>query len=404
MAANDAFFRESKKAQSALKHSILRKYLATFAGATGTNSPGHRVGFLDGYAGPGEYANGTEGSPRIALTIAANQLAQNRHLECVFVERNPESFEALRRVVSASSTPAVALRGDVAKHLVPALKTFQDLPVIVFLDPFGAALERELTIDAVLNRGGTQPTELLLNFSLQTVRRAGARIHEKEGTTGRQATLDTMDRWLGGDWWRSLFLAPELVGHPDASDIAANQVAKEYAQQVTTSTSCRVFGVAMRRQAGHKAIFNLMLFHPRALAAFKYNEAVSLAQEDWRATMWGMDIAQAELEDDEDPQMGMSRADEMRDAFKADKTQARLDAISTIRDTISQTLSKQASVSVEKEFSKVFGAAAGEGRSLHLRAAWKELGDRGLVEPAARGDLDKAVIRRIPTPAGLSFR
>lgn len=397
MASNDAFFREAKGAQTALKHAILKSYLATFAGATGTHSPGNRVGFLDGYAGPGEYISQTtgltnEGSPRIALTIAKNQLERRRNLECIFVEKNPKHFAMLKAMVDAAETPALAFRGDVKDHLVAALDSFSTLPALVFLDPFGAALEREASIDAILRRPGDQPTELLLNFSVQTVRRAGARIKEREGSQGREATIATMDRWLGGDWWQPYFLDSHLNGDASRADIAANLVVQEYARRVCASTSCGVFSVDMRRSAGHKPLFALMLFFPRALAAFKYNEAVSLAQDAWRTTMWGMDIARAEREDEHEIRMGMSRADEMREAFKADKEQYRLDAISTIKNTIIDTLRKQPTVSVEREFSKVFGAAAGQGRTLHLRAAWAQLAEEGVTGPVPVGKFDRAVI------------
>lgn len=398
MAANDSFFGEAKQAQSALKHSILKNYLATFAGATGTRSPGHRVGFIDGYAGPGEYVGDggvhREGSPKIALTIARNQLTSDRHLECIFVEKKPKHFESLDAVVREFSTPAIALKGDVKDHLQSALSQLKDLPVLVFLDPFGASLDRTFTIDAILNRGGEQPTELLLNFSVQTVRRAGSRIREPEGATGREATLETMDNWLGGDWWRPFFLDKTLHGDPNATDVAANRVATEYARRITEGTNCGVFGVEMRRSAGHKPLFILMLFHPRALAAFKYNEAVSLGQEQWRDTMWGLDILQAEKEDQEAPRQGMSRAAETRDAFKADKAQFKLDAIAMIKSNLRETLRVQPSVSVEKEFRKVFGKAAGLGRTLHLRAAWAELNAEGVTGPVAIGRLDKATISR----------
>lgn len=54
MSRTSEFFKRSKAAQATLKHAILRQYLATFTTATGTKSPDHRVGYIDGYAGPGE--------------------------------------------------------------------------------------------------------------------------------------------------------------------------------------------------------------------------------------------------------------------------------------------------------------------------------------------------------------
>ncbi len=54
---NTNFFAEEKDPAAILKHGVLKRYLSKFAGATSSTSPGRRVGFLDGYAGEGEYAS-----------------------------------------------------------------------------------------------------------------------------------------------------------------------------------------------------------------------------------------------------------------------------------------------------------------------------------------------------------
>ncbi|MES1169431.1 MAG: three-Cys-motif partner protein TcmP, partial [Leifsonia sp.] len=144
---NANFFTEEKGPAAVLKHGVLRRYLATFAGAVGSTSPGHRVGYLDGYAGEGEYANPvtgvtSEGSPRIALKIAEDLTNTPREVHAVFVEKEKPAFESLQAIVTGSGNPhATALHGDVAGHLAAALQTFDDMPALVFLDPFGSALD-----------------------------------------------------------------------------------------------------------------------------------------------------------------------------------------------------------------------------------------------------------------------
>jgi three-Cys-motif partner protein len=105
MVSNAKFFSEDKKAAAVLKHGVLRRYLAIFGGALSTTSPGRRVGFLDGYAGEGEYYNPTtgrtaEGSPRIALNIARDLATSGATLDCVFVEKDKKAHESLCSVVA----------------------------------------------------------------------------------------------------------------------------------------------------------------------------------------------------------------------------------------------------------------------------------------------------------------
>jgi three-Cys-motif partner protein len=391
-----------------LKHEILRGYLAKFATATGTRSPGHRVGYIDGYAGPGSYTNEvtgvvTEGSPAIAIQEMRHQLAlaEPRHLECFFVEKKPEYFESLKSLVDharAEGLPAEALKGKVEDHLHKALGQFDGLPVLVFLDPFGASLPLESSIPLILQRPGTQPTELLLNFSVETLRRSGARIHEPVGAQGREANLTTMDKWLGGDWWRAFFIDPATVETTESAYEPAEKITDEYARRVAARTGCGVFPVDVRREAGHKPIFRLMLFHPRSLAAYKYNDAVSLAQEKWRDAMWAQDIFAADRFDPLEASL-------MREVAKADKEQFKLDTVSTIREQIRATLDHQPYVSVRNEFTKVFGEAAGLGREMHLRAAWDELTAEGVTQARDKSlkHLDAAVISRVTPPRQVSF-
>jgi hypothetical protein len=64
MSSNDEFFRE-RRAAAVFKHGILKRYPVVFASKTGQWSKGHRVVFLDGYAGRGRYDKGEPGSPML---------------------------------------------------------------------------------------------------------------------------------------------------------------------------------------------------------------------------------------------------------------------------------------------------------------------------------------------------
>jgi hypothetical protein len=287
----------------------------------------------------------------------------------------------------------------VKTHISAALTRFKGIPALVFLDPFGAGLDRETCIKDILGRDGTAPTELLMNFSLDAIRRTGPWVQKPVGTTGRAAMLKTVDEWLGGDWWQEIFAKADLHGDPEAAHAAALTVSREYAKRVHQRTGCGVFPVPMRRAASHKPLFVLMLFFPRSIAVFPYNEAVSLAQDKWREAMWELDINAAMKEVDRKPSLGSGHVDAVRSAALADKEQFKADTISTVKDSIRKALSAQNSLSLKTDCQKVFGSAIGTGRSLHLRAAWDELTAEGLTQPRDKSlkTLERAVIQRVDT-------
>lgn len=404
MTRSDDFFKRSKAAQAMLKHAILRQYLATFATATGTRSPDHRVGYIDGYAGPGEYINDltgvrAAGSPSIAMEEVRHQLSlrEPRRLECTFIEKKREHFNSLETFVSrarAEGLPVEAQHGDVTQLLAPAIQRFQEIPLLVFLDPFGASLPHSASIPAVLGRGSDQPTEVLLNFSVETLRRAGARIHEVGDAHGREATLTKMDNWLGGAWWRDFFLDPESTRDTDSAYEPAERITDEYARMVCRESNTQVFPVEIRRAASHKPLFRLMLFHPKPLAAFKFNNAVSAGNEKWRAMMWDMDVELAQREDARNPLPGLSRVEETQMARAADPAQVMEDNVEILKTNIRQALRTRPVLTMEHDFHLIYGAAIGAARGTHLTKAWDALTAEGITQPRRGSSYDWAKIYR----------
>ncbi|MBD3943962.1 three-Cys-motif partner protein TcmP [Microbacterium sp. NEAU-LLC] len=401
MTANEKFFAENKKAAAVLKHGVLKRYLAKFAGATASTAPGRRVGFLDGYAGEGAYTNPrtgvvSEGSPAIALRIANDELRANVELHCRFIERDEKAFTALQRVLAAANNPqAVALHGDVRDHLDSALESFGGMPALVFIDPFGSGPDIESTVEKILKRGGDMPTELLLNFSIQAVRRMGPRLWEKPNAPGREMTLARMDEWLGGDWWREVFDAPDLQGIPkeERAHTAALRVASEYRLRVCRAAGCLAYTVPIHRKPADKEPFWLILFFPRRVAMWYFNEAVSLALGDWRKFLADVELDAADRIDQDQPGI-VSQLSLVQAVIDADEAQIQADAIKDIKRAITSALSTRTSLSTRTDFALVFGAALGVGRETHLRKAWKELAGEGVVVAPPTGSLANATIRR----------
>ena len=402
MPSNDSFFQDPKKAAAVLKHGILRRYLAKFAGATATTAPGRRVAFIDGFAGEGEYRHPltgvTEaGSPRIALTIAQDLRARDINLECTFIEKRPEAFEQLEALVQSSGDRfALALRGDIGDHYEDAVGRAAHAPTLVFLDPFGRSLDHDRTVAALAARGDTVPTELLLNFSLQAVRRMGARLYESEEAQGRAATLANLDSWLGGEWWQEEFLNEKLLELPreQRAHPAALAVWERYASRVRDALGYHSYDVEIRRKPTDKPLFMLALFFPRINALYSYNDHVSLAAQDWRRFLAEMEFAEAEALDETDPLIGESRLAEAKRRFADDEEATKRQAIDDVKDSVTLHLSKLGHLHVSKNLDKVLGAAVGIARETHIRAAWKELAAEGVTDGCPKGSLEKQTIWR----------
>jgi three-Cys-motif partner protein len=401
-----------RRAQTRLKHAILENYLAAFAGKTGSKSLGGNVGFLDGYAGPGsDISKSTglvqDGSPAIAIRVARGLTAVNppKNLHCVFIEASEENFAGLKRLVdSATDVDAVALPGRVTTHVAAAMDRFSHMPVLVFLDPFGIGLDRETCLNTVLGRSRDQPTELILNFSLEAVRRAGPYVKKPESFAPRAAMLRTMDTWLGGDWWQPMMLDTDPADS-GAIDRAANAIAEEYARRLSVGAGCDVFTVPMRRSATHKALFSLMLFHPRAYAKYTYNEAVSYAQKQWREAMRGIEIARAEREYEEDPILGQKHVSQVQLISEMEEVQLEEDWRDTIYENLKAALANRASLSMDKDFEVIFAGVKGGARGTHFRKAWDRLAKEGLAEkclPKTR--YDYAVVSRAVQSSPVIFR
>jgi len=400
-----------RRAQTQLKHAILENYLAAFAGKTGSKSPGGNVGYLDGYAGPGSDKSKVtgvvqDGSPKIAIRVARGLRAVNppKTLHCVFVEASGPNFAELEALVAtAPDVDAVAMKGEIGTHVTSAMGHFTNMPLLVLLDPYGVGLDQKNCLTTILQRSGDQPTELIMNFSLQAVRRAGPYVKKPKSFAPRKKMLETMDEWLGGDWWQPIMRATDAKDK-NAVDRAANEIAEEYARRLATAAGCDVFTVPMRRSATHKAIFSLVLFHPRAYAKYTYNDAVSYAQKQWRFAMRGIEIERAERELKNDPSLGSMHVSEVQIVADMEEVQLEDDWRQTIYENMKNALQSRPSLSMEKDFDLIFSGVKGLARGTHFRKAWDRLAKEELVDKCPPNTkYDYAVIYRAQNTAKVSF-
>ena len=155
------------------KHEVLRKYLDAWLPIV-AHSPTNVMTFVDGFAGPGRYSDGEEGSPLIALKALdehADKAVIAQKIKMMFVEADSDRYYELAANTEGyrNNLPQVAVtlrRGefdDVANLLLDqAEKGEVELgPSFFMIDPCGAKGVRFETIKRILSY---RSTEIYLTF------------------------------------------------------------------------------------------------------------------------------------------------------------------------------------------------------------------------------------------------
>ncbi len=161
------------------KHEILRRYLEAWTAILGSGAF-KTIAYVDGFAGPGVYENGEEGSPIIALKAA---LVQKDHITAevrfLFIEKEQERADHLDECIKKLSLPSnfrvrvvggTTFEDGFRKYL---LQPFRDAgkglpPTFAFIDPFGWKGVPLQLIGEILS---TPHCEILFNFMYEEINR-----------------------------------------------------------------------------------------------------------------------------------------------------------------------------------------------------------------------------------------
>lgn len=169
------------------KHEILENYLKAWFPILATTSG--RIIYLDGFAGPGIYEGGEEGSPLIALRTAIDHIHQPRfkaEIRFVFIERDPERVSRLRTVLNErfrelhSNISYKILDREFAPTLSSVLDNLENIgaklaPTFAFLDPFGFS---GLPLDIIGRMLNYDRCEVLITFMSGFVNRFTDELRE----------------------------------------------------------------------------------------------------------------------------------------------------------------------------------------------------------------------------------
>lgn len=376
----DSQFFVSKKAAAVLKHGILRQYVVPFASKVGSYATDSRVVYLDGYAGPGRYAEGTPGSPALVLQYAA-ELAPSRTLDCYFVERKREDYRRLKTLVEdarAKGVSAEALHGRVQKQVDYVLQRAEGAPLLAFLDPFGLGLSFDDLTGKIFGPqrprgpGGRNATEALLNFSANAVRRIGGLLKSTTEHRNRAATLSAMDAACGGPWWRGEFL------DSGSNSEAVERIAQGFAVRVGKAIHSDAWTVAVRNRVHHQPVYHLVFFSRSDHGMWLFGEANSLAQAAWRREC----IAPPS------PDQLFGDAD----MFEAEEKRRHEQWVREIKTNIERLLTEHGTFTVRDRHIEVMGSTMDQARKKHIREAVKQLHNERKTSCNGKGDVEIFVI------------
>ncbi|MGV9248025.1 three-Cys-motif partner protein TcmP [Streptomyces sp. NPDC003710] len=263
---------------SVFKHNLLGRYIPQFGGMTGSRDK--RVVYLDGYAGEGRYESGESGSAEIAMKVASKHRSQHDlHWTCFFTEADAKAVARLETVANIYRKQGVDARvhhGDVDGVLDQVVRAAAGQPLFLFLDPCGLGLPygRLVGTMAARRRTGTwPPTEFLMNFSMDAVRRLGGNSRSAKGIERSSLRFDEV---MGGRWWREYFPA-DREWDPDA----AEAVAAEYARRLAAATGMLVRSVPVFRAPHHDAVYHLVFGTWRQHGLWVFGDSVARARDAW---------------------------------------------------------------------------------------------------------------------------
>lgn len=179
------------------KHRILKGYLDAYFPIVVAGWPSTGVAYIDAFAGPGEYKDGSKGSPIIALNSANRTDVLNRstQISFVFIEDDADRFDHLSSMIESRPFPPefsiTSLRGkceDVLLHELLRLRLFNG-PMFVNFDGWGVDTPARL----VRRVGSGRSPEVMITFQAQWFTRFAGLADQEAG-----------DRVFGDRLWRAV--------------------------------------------------------------------------------------------------------------------------------------------------------------------------------------------------------
>ena len=357
--AGDQFW-EQQRLPSIFKHDLIRRYLPKFAGKTGSRAAS--VVYLDGYAGRGRYDDGRPASAELMLKIAENQGSHGIHYNLFFHERDLESYGVLRRVVNeyvARSIRAQAERSEVIAGLDDVVDAANGVPLFLFLDPCGLGIPFSVLTQTLTGprRPKWPPTEVLLNFSLDAVRRIGGHV---TSATPNEKSMTRLDEALDGPWWRD-----HVRG--GVTDQAIIEIVEGFKARLGQAAGMEIFAIPVLRKPFQKPVYYLVFGTRSPHGLWHLADSTARATDTW----WDSVSALEEAKRAAIGQFNLFGETPFRLGPTLKEVEAK--ARPVIFDNLTRLAAQLGTFRVGDYPAEVFGEYLGRVREIAVRAAIKEL-------------------------------
>jgi three-Cys-motif partner protein len=184
---------------SRAKHEILRSYLRAWIPILSLGKFPALV-YVDGFAGPGKYSKGEDGSPILAVKeVLAQKVSITAELCFFFVEKDAERAAHLESLLRDLSVPAnltctvltATFEEAYAEKIKPYLERYPRAPLFAFLDPFGFTGIPFDIVREILNR---RSAEVLVTLMYEEINRFVLLENQERH----------MDQLFGGRAWKEI--------------------------------------------------------------------------------------------------------------------------------------------------------------------------------------------------------
>ena len=158
------------------KHAILRKYLGAWFPII--TSCSKKVIVVDGFTGPGEYKDGQDGSPIIAIkTFMEHSVKMDAEVIFFFIEKDKDRCECLKKKLKKfKMTSNVKYHVECSEFSTVIKSVLDDLaskgqklaPSFFFIDPFGY---KDIPMSLIKRIMSYEKCEVFINFMYEEINR-----------------------------------------------------------------------------------------------------------------------------------------------------------------------------------------------------------------------------------------
>ena len=142
---NDSSFFDESTEQSQVKSRIVEKYFWAWAkviiGQTRTQDD--KIGYMDLFAGPGQYEDGSKSTPILVLERAIEEADIRNRLVSVFNDLNHDHTESLQNAIHSIPKienlrhEPIVMNEEVGEKIVEIFEQMNTIPTLFFVDPWG---------------------------------------------------------------------------------------------------------------------------------------------------------------------------------------------------------------------------------------------------------------------------